>query len=119
MQICVVIWILLIVYKTGLVEDPEEADTSFNGALNVAGSSSDRSGELSGGWDTSKDSATNSSVLNTADDWLRSLGNGAVLNENIEPCRKLSSNHWRTLLSYYNISFMGRCVNIPSIDSIF
>lgn len=112
-MICVVIWITLIVYKTGLVENMDEIGPSYLtrdlDLLNVNsfhGSSMERQKPGENQTETLTDEAA----------WRHAPSGVTSTLENVEPWQHLSSNHWLTLMSYYNISLLGRYLTIlPSI----
>ena len=97
LQLCVVVWILLLVYKTGLVEQiddlrPVPGTTAASVAEN--GHSRLKSDEVS--W----------SARDTTEATMTGGGVGQELAE--ELWKGLSPGHWPTLFAYYNISLTGR-----------
>jgi len=103
-QLCVVVWILLLVYKTGLVEQIDELRPPLsNGAsmtdASVLDNSVGRGRSDDASWMT-RDAAD-----------LTATGNNGILTvagSHEELWKSLSPNHWPTLFAYYNISLTGR-----------
>lgn len=108
-----IIWIVLIFYKTGLVEEFDEIGPAYLSKdldLLHPGSIGDPT-KLG-------DNLTDSTYMFTdGNAWSRTLrdeqsrsplGLSALFQNHTEQWRSLSPNHWLTLLSYYNISISGR-----------
>ena len=83
------LWILLLVYKTGLVEQIDELRPASNGATSL--DSSERRAD-----DTVRD------ARDTADVPSHEIHE--------ELWQSLSPNHWPTLFAFYNMSLTGRSV---------
>lgn len=124
-MICVLIWIFLIVFKTGLVEELDEINPIYlNKDLDMFSLNSFTSTlehQKSGGENITDysnmfvDGATAGRSLKSEVN-RSSPGLSNVFQDGSEQWRYLSSNHWLTLLSYYNISLSGRYLTIlPSI----
>jgi len=107
-QLCVVVWILLIVYKTGLVEQIDDLRPVSNGVSSSESSVQDGAG---------RSRADESSWMMkdaVASDAASAASNGVVggtgHENHDELWRSLSQNHWPVLFAHYNISLTGRCV---------
>jgi len=102
MQFCVVVWIVLIVYKTGLVEDTED----LNGLLKFNGSES--SDTASDKWSKEFGSAARDGK-DLVSDTAGGIGlTGLLAHDTFELWKGLTPNHWKTAFGYYNISLRGR-----------
>lgn len=111
-----IIWIVLIFYKTGLVEDLDEIGPAYlskdldllhPGSLPNIGDRAKLGENLNDSSQMLTDGAAWSKT--PKEEQNRSpLGLSAVYQDHTEQWRSLSPNHWLTLLSYYNISISGR-----------
>jgi len=100
------VWILLLVYKTGLVEQIDD----LHPLSNVASLDSAVQDSASRGW-TDEASWLTQDARDTAEAVATSSTVGAGSHENQEELWKsLSANHWPMLFAYYNISLTGRCM---------
>ena len=95
------VWILLLVYKTGLVEQIDDLQPLSNVASleSAVPDTASRGYSDEASWltkDASDTVATSSSV-----------GAGSPENQE-ELWKSLCANHWPTLFAYYNISLTGR-----------
>jgi hypothetical protein len=106
LQFCVVVWIGLLVYKTGLVEDAEDVSgilqdgQSESSRIAIGDWAKDFSWSTRDGKDLVADAAGGGSS-----------GTGLVgllAHETLELWKSLSPNHWRTVFGYYNMSLLGR-----------
>ena len=106
MQLCVVVWILLLVYKTGLVEQIDDLRPVSNGAsLDSSvqdGSGRGRSSEPSWMLKDSRETADSKVTASNGN-----VPGGSHENQD-ELWKSLSPNHWLMLFAYYNISLTGR-----------
>ncbi|KAK2173041.1 hypothetical protein NP493_908g00028 [Ridgeia piscesae] len=117
---CVVIWIALIVYKTGLVD-------------HLTGTNTTQLDDLGGSSSNSHPSLKPFEKFSRPQDWMeRKLedkqqtsvdekeavkhGSSLVAHHDMESWRHLSHTHWPKLLGFYNISLRGRYITIlPTI----
>ena len=116
-QVCTVIWIALIVYKTGLVEHianledssshasapqhpawPDPALTADLLRERLERGEEDGPGPVGGGWGRGWGAGE------------EPLEAGLVEHTQLEAWRGLSHKHWPRLFAFYNISILGRCV---------
>lgn len=125
-QVCTVIWIALIMYKTGLVEKLAAASESLT-VQPVPGPASNLESVLkgagAGGGGTVRGGPASTGPTGagptgpTGPQWpheAEHLHNvpkeeeQSTEHSDLELWRHLSFKHWRTLLGYYNISLSGR-----------
>lgn len=101
MMVCTVIWIGLIVYKSGLVEHLTNSTIAINYSINQA--------KQNGGKDE---------YYGMSFPWgfLESEEISPVNHTEAELWKDLNHKHWLTMFGYYNISLYGRYISIiPSI----
>jgi len=98
----VVVWILLLVYKTGLVEQIDELRpvVSNGGSTSLDSAVHDGTNTGRAGLDETTDVYTVAGTIVT----------GTTRENHDEFWKSLSPNHWPTLFAYYNISLTGRFV---------
>jgi len=109
----VVVWILLLVYKTGLVEQIDELHPVPNSALLESavenGAGEGKSDEASWPLKDARDAAEARNTGSTGTVGASSYENQGELWKNLSP------NHWPMLFAYYNISLTGRCCSFVFI----
>ena len=113
-QACTVVWIVLLVYKTGIVEHLTQTNLTdtfedINGASFASSIdklfSQDSSNTHT--WSDQDLKIHNEFGIN-GDGYLNSI----LYHEDREMWKRLSHTHWLTLLNYYNISMQGRYVTV-------
>lgn len=116
-MVCTVIWIILIVYKTGLVHHLTGSQLTVNGT-EMPPTVDDleqiiQLQEQTSSSDTGKIAA----ISSLAFFWRHDVDDmGSVQHNDLETWRKLSHAHWTRLFGYYNISIVGKYIGIlPSI----
>ena len=124
-QTCVVIWVLLFLYKTSLVDDltdnnstqPLPAVKSLQNPLGKgdalsagAGHSFKDAAPEAKAAPQKKPEAKMENLMEGGQKWLQNL----MSHEEKAQWNKLAHNHWPTLLGYYNISLEGRQVAPPA-----
>lgn len=106
LQFCTVIWIALIVYKSGVLEhlssptDKQAKNISQDATASEALSS-----------DEGRKAASPVSSQSGGSWWFQGElvdPDGAVRHTDVELWQHLSYKHWPTLFSYYNISLYGK-----------
>ncbi|KAK3101013.1 hypothetical protein FSP39_000257 [Pinctada imbricata] len=109
-MVCTVIWIGLIVYKTGLVEHLANSTLSNMPAPKTTNGEAPKPQgvELNAGKDP-----TTASWFPWSQDQNK---NGYLRHTDLELHKELSYKHWPTMFGYYNISLYGKFISIlPSI----
>ena len=117
-QTCVVIWVLLFLYKTSLVDDLSDHNTTQpitqpNHSPNSPAKEQPSQPAASSLKDDTalkklqrKSEAKMENLVEGGHKWIQNL----MSHEEKPAWSKLSYNHWPTLLGYYNISLEGRWV---------
>ncbi|XP_025093802.1 sterol regulatory element-binding protein cleavage-activating protein-like isoform X2 [Pomacea canaliculata] len=125
-MVCTVIWIALIVYKTGLVEQLANLEDSSMSSPATGQQHLHQWGDHPFSSDMMRErsleqEADSPSLLGKGMWWGRDGGEepleaGLVEHTQLEAWRGLSHKHWPRLLALYNISILGRYISIlPSI----
>ncbi|XP_060568692.1 sterol regulatory element-binding protein cleavage-activating protein-like [Ruditapes philippinarum] len=116
-MVCSVVWIILIVYKTGLVHHITNTSFSINGTV-IPDSVDDLEQMIKLQEQTTTADQNKINVLSPlAYFWQQDDEDlGSVKHTDLELWRKLSHVHWVTMFNYYNISIVGKYISIlPSI----
>ncbi|XP_053374079.1 sterol regulatory element-binding protein cleavage-activating protein-like [Mercenaria mercenaria] len=116
-MVCSVVWIVLIVYKTGLVHHITNTSFSINGTV-IPDSVDDLEQIIKLQEQTTTADQNKMEVLSPLAYFWRQDDEdlGSVKHTDLETWRKLSHVHWVTMFSYYNISIVGKYISIlPSI----
>ncbi|XP_052801573.1 sterol regulatory element-binding protein cleavage-activating protein-like [Mya arenaria] len=114
-MVCSVIWIVLLVYKSGLVHHLTNSSFPTNGS--VIPPSPDALEQIIKQQEQTTNGDVSRVVSPLAFFWLSEDEEvGSVRHTDVQTWRKLSPTHWLTLFSYYNISLTGKYISIlPSI----
>lgn len=115
-MVCSVIWIVLLVYKTGLVHHITNTSYSTNGT-DLPKSVDDLEQIIKLQEQTTTGDQHKLDMLSSLAFWRQDDDDlGSVKHTDLETWRKLSHVHWVTMFGYYNISLIGKFVSIlPSI----
>lgn len=123
-QVCTVIWIALIVYKTGLVEQLANLEDSSMSSPATGQQHLHQWGDHPFSSDMMRErsleqEADSPSLLGKGMWWGRDGGEepleaGLVEHTQLEAWRGLSHKHWPRLLALYNISILGRYLSFIS-----
>ncbi|XP_052246747.1 sterol regulatory element-binding protein cleavage-activating protein-like [Dreissena polymorpha] len=115
-MVCTVMWILLILYKSGLVHHLTNTSLPGNGT-EVPPSPDALEQIIKQQEQTNTGEQTRLDVLSPLTFWRGEVeDSGSVKHTNLETWRALSHTHWTTMFSYYNISIIGKYISIlPSL----
>jgi hypothetical protein len=97
---------VLIVYKTGLAEDPDDAGSilQYNQTEPSHIVTGDRVKDFSWSTRDGKDLVSDAAGGGASGTGLTAL----LAHETFELWKSLSPNHWRTVFGFYNLSLLGR-----------
>ncbi|KAL4222496.1 hypothetical protein ACF0H5_018535 [Mactra antiquata] len=114
-MVCSVVWIILIVYKSGLVHHITNSSYTTNGSVIQVDDFENiiRLQEQTTTGDQSKINLLSPLAYFWRQDDIES---GSVKHTDLESWRKLTHGHWLTLFGYYNNSIVGKYISIlPTI----
>ncbi|ELU06614.1 hypothetical protein CAPTEDRAFT_96666 [Capitella teleta] len=109
MMTCVVIWVLLFVYKTSLVDEVSDNNSTSTTATLTPPMQDQGHAKLDlevHKADLGKN--VRDTIMGEGQKWIQTL----ISHEERGPWSQLSHSHWPTLFGYYNISLEGRYITI-------